>query len=106
MLADAFFNHLKRNNLDERIEEIAHGMDYENFQDLEQKTEKIRTLIEGADTPHEIEEEIIDRCQGKLDILFSGDDGHLLLSAWRADNRGERQEVLGFRLVGARRLYS
>ena len=33
VLADAFFNHLKRNNLDERIEEIAHGMDYENFQD-------------------------------------------------------------------------
>ena len=66
VLADAFFNHLKRNNLDERIEEIAHGMDYENFQDLEQKTEKIRTLIEGADTPHEIEEEIIENYQGLL----------------------------------------
>jgi pyruvate,water dikinase len=57
--ANAFATHLKSNNLDERIAKIARDIDYEDFQALEQKTETIRSLIEGAEIPAEIEEEII-----------------------------------------------
>jgi len=60
VVADAFSNHLKRNNLDEQINEILQGIDFEDFQDLEQSTGKIRSLIESAEMPPEIEEEIIE----------------------------------------------
>jgi pyruvate,water dikinase len=67
VVADAFSNHLKRNNLDGQIEEIVQGIDYEDFQDLDQKTGKIRSLIENAEMPPEIEEEIIENYQGLLE---------------------------------------
>ena len=67
VVADAFSNHLKRNNLDGQIEEIVQGFDYEDFQDLDQKTGKIRSLIENAEMPPEIEEEIIENYQGLLE---------------------------------------
>jgi len=67
VVALAFNNHLKHNNLDELIEEIAHDIDYNNFQDLEQKTGKIRLLIERADIPPEIEKEIIENYRGLLE---------------------------------------
>jgi pyruvate,water dikinase len=67
VLADAFSNHLKRNNLDGQIAEIVQGMNYEDFQDLEQSTGKIRSLIESAEMPPEIEKEIIENYQGLLE---------------------------------------
>ncbi len=67
VIADAFSTHLKRNNLDEQIAEIARGIDYEDFQDLQQKTDTIRSLIESAEMPPEIEKEIIENYQGLLE---------------------------------------
>ena len=64
--AEAFSQHLKRNRLDEQIMEIARDIDYENFQDLEQKTGQIRSLIDSAVVPPEIEKEIIENYQGLL----------------------------------------
>lgn len=65
--ADAFSIHLKRNDLDEQIAEIARGIDYEDFQDLEKRTETIRSLIESAEMPPEIQEEIIQNYSGLLE---------------------------------------
>ncbi len=59
VLAEAFSHHLRCNNLEEEIAEIAEGIHYDDFQDLEQRTGKIRSLIENAEIPPEIEEEII-----------------------------------------------
>ena len=66
VVADAFSNHLKRNNLDGQIAEIVQGINYEDFQNLEQCTGKIRSLIESAEMPPEIEKEIIENYQGLL----------------------------------------
>ncbi len=59
VMADAFSTHLQRNTLDEQIAEIARDIDYEDFKDLEQRTGTIRSLIENAEMPPEIQEEII-----------------------------------------------
>jgi pyruvate,water dikinase len=67
VLAEAFSHHLKRNNLDKSIMKIAQGIHYDDFQDLEQKTGKIRSLIESAAMPPEIEEEIIENYQSLLE---------------------------------------
>jgi pyruvate,water dikinase len=66
VLAEAFPNHLKRNNLDEPIMEIVQGIKYDDFQDLEQRADQIRSLIESAGMPPEIEEEIIENYRGLL----------------------------------------
>lgn len=63
VVAEAFSNHLKRNHLDEQIAEIIQGISYDDFQELEQKTGKIRSLIESAKMPPEIEEAIIENYQ-------------------------------------------
>ncbi|MCK4786408.1 MAG: hypothetical protein KAV87_21805 [Desulfobacteraceae bacterium] len=67
VMANAFSSHLKNNRLDEPIEEIIRGIDYDDFLDLEQKTGKIRSLIETAGMPSEIEEEITGNYQGLLE---------------------------------------
>jgi len=67
VLAEAFSHHLKRNNLEEPIMKIAQGINYDDFQDLEQRTGKIRSLIEGAAMPPEIEKEIIENYQSLLE---------------------------------------
>jgi pyruvate,water dikinase len=67
VLAEAFSRHLKHNHLDEQITEIAQGIHYDDFQDLEQKTSKIRSLIENAEILPEIEEEIIENYQNLLE---------------------------------------
>lgn len=67
VLADAYSHHLKRNSLEEQIDEIVQGIDYEDFQDLDQETGKIRSLIENAEMPPEIEEEITENYQGLLE---------------------------------------
>ncbi len=65
VIGDAFFYHLKKNQLEDQIKEIVRTIHYEDFQDLEGKTEKIRTLIVKAPIPEEIEQEIIEQ-YGKL----------------------------------------
>ena len=67
VLAEAFSNHLKRNNLDKPIMKIVQGINYDDFQGLEQKTGEIRSLIENAEMPPEIEEEIIENYQSLLE---------------------------------------
>lgn len=63
VIGDAFSSHLRHNNLGEEIQEIAQGIDYEDFQDVEKKTLHIRSLIENAEMPLQIEEEIIESYQ-------------------------------------------
>jgi pyruvate,water dikinase len=63
VLAEAFSSHLKRNNLDESIAEIVQGINFDDYQDLEQRTGKIRAMIESSDIPPEIQEEIIKNYQ-------------------------------------------
>lgn len=57
VMAEAFFQHLRSNNLDNRILNIAERINYDDFQDLEQKTSQIRYLIENTEMPPEIEKE-------------------------------------------------
>jgi pyruvate,water dikinase len=67
VMADAFSTHLKRNNLEDQIMEISRGIDYEDFKDLEKKTGTIRSLIESAEMPPEIQEEIIKNYAGLVE---------------------------------------
>ena len=60
VLGDGFYYHLKKNRLEDRIREIAETINYDDFQDLEEKTKKIRELIVNAPIPPEIEQEIIE----------------------------------------------
>jgi pyruvate,water dikinase len=67
VVADAFTAHLKSNRLDEPIAEIVEGLDYDDFEALEEKTGRIRLMIENAEMPPEIHEEIIDSYQNLLE---------------------------------------
>src|SRR5512136_2586158 len=60
VLGDAFYYHLRKNRLEDRIREIAETINNDDFQDLEEKTKKIRELIVNAAIPTEIEQEIIE----------------------------------------------
>ncbi len=60
VLEKAFSMHLNNNDLEKQIQEIAMTIDYEKFEDLEEKTAKIRKLIVNAPMPKEIEKEIVD----------------------------------------------
>ncbi len=60
VLGHAFYYHLKKNLLENQIREIAETINYDDFQDLEEKTKKIRELIVNAPVPPEIEREIIE----------------------------------------------
>lgn len=66
VLGIAFNLHLKANRLEERIHFIAEKINYEDFQDLEEKTGQIRGLISGASMPAEIEEEVVEH-YGRVD---------------------------------------
>lgn len=60
VLGEAYFRHLRNNHLEEKIRNIATTINYEDFQDLEEKTGQIRALIIDAPMPPEIEKEIIE----------------------------------------------
>ena len=60
VVASAFDHHLKRNNLEREIETIAKSIHFDEMQDLEEKTRNIRSLIEKADMPPEVEKEIVE----------------------------------------------
>jgi len=67
VVANAFTSHLKHNNLDEPIMDIIQGLDYDDFKALEQTTGKIRSLIETAEMPPDIQEEIIENYRNLLE---------------------------------------
>jgi pyruvate,water dikinase len=58
VLGEAYFCHLRNSHLEEKIRKIATTINYEDFQDLEEKTRQIRALIIDAPMPPEIEKEI------------------------------------------------
>ena len=60
VLGDAYYHHLTVNNLTERIDALAAAINYDDFQDLEEKTRQIRELIVAVPMPSEIEQEIIE----------------------------------------------
>jgi pyruvate,water dikinase len=60
VLGDAYYHHLTVNNVTDRIHAIASSINYDDFQDLEDKTRQIRELIIAARVPPEIEREIIE----------------------------------------------
>jgi pyruvate,water dikinase len=60
VLGHAFYHHLKKNALEDQVSAIAEKINYDDYQDLEEKTKKIRDLIVNAPIPPEIEEEIIE----------------------------------------------
>jgi pyruvate,water dikinase len=64
VIGAAFNYHLRKNDLEEQIDAAAKRIHFEDLQDLEAKTEEIRSLIEKATMPGEIEKEIIEnyRC--------------------------------------------
>jgi pyruvate, water dikinase len=66
VLAGAFSAHLRRNGLEDRIAEISQGINYEDYQDIDQKTGRIRSLIDGAEMPADLRAEIIASYQGLL----------------------------------------
>lgn len=60
----AYSHHLKTNNLEDQIATIADSINFEDFQDMEEKASRIRLLIQNAPVPREIEKEIIERYEG------------------------------------------
>lgn len=70
VVAEAFYYHLKSNNLNEQILNIAEGLNYDDLQNLEQKANAICSLIETAPMPLEIEKEITEnyKCLSKEDL--------------------------------------
>ncbi len=70
VVAKAFDCHLKSDDLNKRILNIAESINYEDFQNLEQKTNAICSLIETAHVPLEIEKEITEnyKCLSKEDL--------------------------------------
>lgn len=59
IIADAFYEHLRFNGLNEPVERICRTIDYDDVMDVEKKTAEIRALIEEKPIPPEIEEEIV-----------------------------------------------
>lgn len=60
VIGDAFYYHLKKNRLEDKIRELSGIINYDNFQDLEEKTKEIRELIVSEPVPFEIEQEIVE----------------------------------------------
>ncbi len=60
VLEKAFSTHLNSNHLEKQIRDIAITIDYDKFEDLEEKTGQIRKLIVNALMPQEIEQEIVE----------------------------------------------
>lgn len=60
VLGDAYYHHLEVNGLKERIDAVAATINFDDFQDLEDKTKQIRELITAAPVPPEIEKDVIE----------------------------------------------
>ncbi|MGD0232029.1 MAG: PEP/pyruvate-binding domain-containing protein [Syntrophorhabdales bacterium] len=60
VLGHAYYHHLAVNGLKDRIDAAAATINFDDFQDLEDKTAPIRELIIAAPVPPEIEQEVIE----------------------------------------------
>jgi pyruvate, water dikinase len=60
ILGDAYFHHLQVNGLADRINAAGATINFEDYQDLEEKTKGIRELIINAPIPSEIEQEVVE----------------------------------------------
>lgn len=67
VVAEAFSTHLEMNHLGEQIAQIARSIDYEDYHSLDKKTGEIRSLIDNARMPLEIEAEIIENYHNLLE---------------------------------------
>ena len=56
IVSQAYFDMLNYNKLDLEIEGIANSIDFSNYKDVEQKTQRIRELIENCKLPPSYEE--------------------------------------------------
>ncbi|HOV93286.1 MAG TPA: PEP/pyruvate-binding domain-containing protein [Spirochaetales bacterium] len=59
VLWNAYYRHIEANGLTEKIRSIVSTINFDNYEDAETKTQKIRDLIIAAPMPSEIEEEIV-----------------------------------------------
>lgn len=60
VLGSAYYHHLEVNGLIEKIKAIATTIDFNTYDDAEQKTQVIRNMIVDAEMPPEIEKEIVE----------------------------------------------
>lgn len=60
VLGSAYYHHLEVNGLIEKIKAIATTIDFNTYEDAEQKTQVIRNMIVDAEMPPEIEKEIVE----------------------------------------------
>jgi pyruvate,water dikinase len=70
ILADALPHLTKANGLDDPIADIAASLNFDDYQDVETKTAKIRSLITEAITPDDLRQEIV----GHYQPLVSGNN--------------------------------
>lgn len=56
VVSDAYFDLLKYNNLESAIDKIARSINFDDYNDVDTKTKKIRELIENAELPPEYEQ--------------------------------------------------
>ncbi|MCG9969157.1 hypothetical protein L9W92_14090 [Pelotomaculum terephthalicicum JT] len=56
VVSDAFSYLLKYNNIESVIDEIAESINFDDYNDVDMKTKKIRELIESAELPPEFEQ--------------------------------------------------
>lgn len=60
VLGSAYYHHLEVNSLIEKIKAIVTTIDFNTYEDAEQKTQVIRNMIVDAEMPPEIEKEIVE----------------------------------------------
>jgi len=60
ILWSAYYQHIEANKLTEKIHSIVSTINFENYDDTDMKTQKIRDLIISAPIPRDIEKEIIE----------------------------------------------
>lgn len=60
VLGHSYYHHLEVNGLKDRMDAIVATINFDDYQDLENKTKQIRELIIAAPMPPEIEQEVIE----------------------------------------------
>jgi pyruvate,water dikinase len=70
IVADAFFYVVNSNSLRDRIADIAARLSFEDYNDVEEKTAHIRSLITSAAIPDDLEQDLL----GRYRALVSGDN--------------------------------
>jgi len=58
--SEAYFAHIKKTGLDQKISSLLDGFDKEDSKDLQERAEKAQKLIVGTSLPEDVQKEIID----------------------------------------------